>query len=96
MFRAARLEKKMSLQPAPLQNQPAGSRELADVFAQKTKRLVGKKAVARRRFVSVAGCKHFARDAALRIDRKQIRGETGEKIFRLPIRQGWADPKTGN
>jgi hypothetical protein len=97
MFRAAWLEKKMALQPAPLQNQLGGSRKLADVFAQKAERFVGKKPVARRLFVPIAaGFKHFARDAVLRIDRKQIRGETGEKIFRLPIRQGWADPQTGN
>jgi hypothetical protein len=87
----------MPLQPAPLQNQLGGSRKLADVFAQEAERFVGKKPVARRRFVTVsAGFNHFARDAVLRIDRKQIRGETGEKIFRFPIRQGRADPKTGN
>lgn len=97
MFRAAWLEKKMPFQPAPLQNQLAGRRELADVFAHKAERFAGKKPVVRRWFVPVGvGFQHFARDAVLRIDRKQTGGEAGEKIFRLPIRQGRANPKAGN
>jgi hypothetical protein len=97
MFRTAWLKKKMPFQPAPLQNQLRGSRKLTDVFAQETERFVGKKPIARRLVVPVGpGLKHFACDAVLGIDRKQIRGETGEKIFRFPIRQGRADPQTGN
>jgi len=96
MFRTAWLEKKMPLQPPPLQDQLGGGCKLANIFAQEPRRFVREEPIALPRMRFIRRRQQIARDLALPVDRKQIRGETGEKIFRLPIRQGWADPETGN
>ncbi len=95
MFRAAGLEGDMPFQPAAFQDQPGCGCELAKIFAQETRRFVREKPIARRRRRCVGRGQQFTGDTALFIDRKQILFQAKKKIFRLPFREGRADPKTG-
>src|SRR2546430_5091672 len=95
MLAAAWLQRDMLLQPAAFQNQPDGGRELANVFAQKARRLLRKKAIVRPwRLRFVGRVQQSACNSALLVDRKQILFQAEEKILRLPFREGRTDPKS--